>query len=1189
MFRALSGARVGFVVLVAVGTLSPALLGFQLVTQDVAPVTAPYRIVDNVEGDWVGLNTAPVRPMALSLDGARLFAINNHASTLVRYDATTLDLQASYDVPWGPVSVATWVNPDLASLQNPEGREVALVVCQASHVLVEVDPLSGRTLRLLRLPAEPADILVDHDAEVAVVSCVGADAVVVVRLTSFAIATVFNETTHPAFRVKHPQFLSFAADGRVLVAPMLSGNNTTSNRLDPLQTGRLAGDAVIDLNDPKFVPDPATDSLPDEDLFLIDPLNPSVEVAAAGLGAILFAHGHNAATGQHWLLNTDANNALEDKQSEPAIRGEFVDNQLTLATLVAGTSVGPDAIVNLDDTNPAPGVQYDPSLSIGQPYGLAFDAAGNGYVAGLLTDNVTVLDSTGGRVLEWDLARGAIPRALVFNADQTQLFVYCWGTNTIEVWNPAGGATPDDVLGLGYDPAPASVQLGRTHFYDGANSLHGNASCASCHVEGRSDLLVWNLSDLPEDDKGPLLTQTLAGIDNVAPFHWRGERAGLVDFNPAFDGLLGGSPLSEGPGGDFEAFEAFVFSIQNPANPNQDVRRRLNNQIQPPEIPDGVATASATTGQDVYFDELTFGAFTCNDCHTLPTGSGNDHVVDDTVLNDPRRAAFKVPPFQELWRRSQTRDEIETYIDPDDHAQGTVIDERAYLGASITHAGLIPTLFDFIVEGFAIGDQKQADLIAFLHQVDQGLAPAVHRAFLLNADTALANQLPIQTYLMPQAEARSCDVAVYGTSRTGVQPTTLRWAWSRDDGLFHPDLSSVSPRTLGDFIDRAQIESHTFVGLPVGTARRFAIDFDGDGLVNRDELTVHLTGPFDPDSDDDGFPDGHEVEHGSDPNDETSLPDDMVFPVIEDLRLSWITTKVARLHWETSEPTRWRIEYSTTEGGLRCLPDPGDCQATTDELQTTHTAILSDLLPSSNNGPTFLYDVRVFVTDAGGNTVDQLVPDTVQTDVFVSDPTFAKESVVESLSFTVLDRDAQNLDFDAEVMAVISKKRGGPPAVPAVDRVVVATVLVDGERSHDFLPTGGATFRADRIQATSPGEDPHPLDVEGPFLVGLETDSGGVTFLSFYQPLPTGDAEVTLNIEALVFTNDPAQFLVNALAADMCVQSGGPFDCDADGDGSNDSCCLDIPVNFAPRGLTTWVMPATAPEARKISDPPEGP
>ena len=39
--------------------------------------------------------------------------------------------------------------------------------------------------------------------------------------------------------------------------------------------------------------------------------------------------------------------------------------------------------------------------------------------------------------------------------------------------------------------------------------------------------------------KGPMTTQTLQGIIGMEPHHWRGDRNGLEEFNPAFVGLQG--------------------------------------------------------------------------------------------------------------------------------------------------------------------------------------------------------------------------------------------------------------------------------------------------------------------------------------------------------------------------------------------------------------------------------------------------------------------------------------------------------------------------------------------------------------------------------------------------------------------------------------------------------------------------
>ena len=53
---------------------------------------------------------------------------------------------------------------------------------------------------------------------------------------------------------------------------------------------------------------------------------------------------------------------------------------------------------------------------------------------------------------------------------------------------------------------------------------------------------------------------------------------------------------------------------------------------------------------------------------------------------------------------------------------------------------------------------------------------------------------------------------------------------------------------------------------PAFSAKTYsAVDSDGDGLSDADEVNVYGTDPFDPDTDDDGMPDGWEVFNGLNP------------------------------------------------------------------------------------------------------------------------------------------------------------------------------------------------------------------------------------------------------------------------------------------------------------------------------------
>ena len=133
-------------------------------------------------------------------------------------------------------------------------------------------------------------------------------------------------------------------------------------------------------------------------------------------------------------------------------------------------------------------------------------------------------------------------------------------------------------MALRADTSPDPIRRGRKLFFDGSRSATGTLSCATCHVEGGADGLAWDLSPIPFHSKRPMVTQTLIGIEKLGPFHWRGERD-LIDFNPAFEGLLGNhdpASMNQLSPQEFADFKAFIFSLRNPANPNQSRSRRVS-------------------------------------------------------------------------------------------------------------------------------------------------------------------------------------------------------------------------------------------------------------------------------------------------------------------------------------------------------------------------------------------------------------------------------------------------------------------------------------------------------------------------------------------------------------------------------------------------------------------------------------
>jgi hypothetical protein len=126
--------------------------------------------------------------------------------------------------------------------------------------------------------------------------------------------------------------------------------------------------------------------------------------------------------------------------------------------------------------------------------------------------------------------------------------------------------------------------------------------------------------------KGPMVTQSLRGMDNHGPMHWRGDRTGAGQapnaqpnsgsfdesaafnaFNVAFGGLLGRSgPLTAQ---EMQEFTDFILQVMYPPNPI----RNLDNSLTP----------SQQIGRDQFFKPMTTFTFnSCNDCHTLdPAGN----------------------------------------------------------------------------------------------------------------------------------------------------------------------------------------------------------------------------------------------------------------------------------------------------------------------------------------------------------------------------------------------------------------------------------------------------------------------------------------------------------------------------------------------------------------------------------------
>ena len=115
-----------------------------------------------------------------------------------------------------------------------------------------------------------------------------------------------------------------------------------------------------------------------------------------------------------------------------------------------------------------------------------------------------------------------------------------------------------------------------------------------------------------------MTTQSLRGLDDTGPTHWRGDRFGsrlsrgkslasFLDFDSAFVDLMGLDKRI--PDTEMRAFAEFVFGIRYPANPNTALT--------------GVLSVSQRAGQEFFNGpyRAVHGITNCVGCHVPPLGT----------------------------------------------------------------------------------------------------------------------------------------------------------------------------------------------------------------------------------------------------------------------------------------------------------------------------------------------------------------------------------------------------------------------------------------------------------------------------------------------------------------------------------------------------------------------------------------
>jgi DNA-binding beta-propeller fold protein YncE len=607
--------------------------------------------------------------------------------------------------------------------------------------------------------------------------------------------------------------------------------------------------------------------LPDQDVFTIDANTLAVGGAPfVGVGTVLFNMVANPVSGKVYVSNTEARN--EVRFEGPGIfAGTTVQGHLHEArvTVLDGASVLPRHLnkhIDYGVVPSPPGIEED---SLATPVGMAVTSDGATlYVAAFGSSVVGVLDTA---LLENDTftpsaadhitVSGGGPSGLVLNEDANRLYVFTRFDNSISVVDTTASV---EIAHLPlHNPEPAAVVAGRPVLYDALlSSSNGEASCSSCHVFADFDSLAWDLGN-PDDTpltnpnpfavgigqpfhpmKGPMTTQSLRGMANHGPMHWRGDRTGgsnpggqALDENAAFnrfivafEGLLGNDgPIATSA---MQAFTDFILEVTYPPNPI----RALDDSLTP----------SQDAGRDLFFGPVTDGFSNCDGCHRLNPALGFfGSDGDSSIEGEPQE--FKIPHLRNMYQKIGMfgMPAVPFFKTGDNGHKGNQV-----RGFGFFHDGSVDTMFRFHgAQAFSFGAGEATQLADFMHAFDSNLKPIVGQQVTLGGANGAAAG-PRILLLIARAAAGDCELAVKGVLAGEAR------GWLRlPSGLFQSDRTSEA--TLTD----AQLRAHaatagqerTYLCVPPGSGARVGVDRDEDGFFDRDELDA-----------------------GSDPADASSIP-----------------------------------------------------------------------------------------------------------------------------------------------------------------------------------------------------------------------------------------------------------------------------------------------------------------------------
>jgi YVTN family beta-propeller protein len=816
---------------------------------------------------FVNFETPQVHPLDISSSGQVLVAVNTADNRLEVFDIVA-------GTPTWRGSVYTGLEPVSVRMR---GTGEAWVVNQLSDSLSVVDLATMRVTRTIRVGDEPADIIFAGTPTRAYVSLAQPRQIVVFdpTLTAPTLTTITIAGCQPRALAVSPTgaqvYAAIFESGNRSVqvpratvsaqsspyggqnpppnsgqsfSPAINPSNPTAPRVAHIARKNAQGQWV-DGNNRNWTSSITWDVV-DNDVAIIQTSTNAVSYARGLMTTV--AGLATAPDGRVLVVGTEANNEI---RFESKLNGIFA--RCNAALLPAGGS----GAATIFDLNPhlnytLPSTDIMTRLqSVGDPRTALWHPDGTrAFIAGMGSNSVVAVSPTGTRLAM--VAVGEGPTGLALAPDGSRLYVLNRFAANISTIDTASNTE----LGRAsfYDPTPAAVRAGRPLLYDThLTSGLGHLSCASCHVDARSDRIAWDLGD-PAGEmigfnatcveagacidwhpmKGPMVTQTLQGIIGQEPLHWRGEKAGIEEFNVAYTHLQGRE--SEISTEQMAQLKAYIATLAFGPQPNKNIDNTLRTSL---PIFGGIVTGYGGTGnpqagQNLFNNLVVLpggpGANTrCVDCHPGSVGTGNEIGIPLGPVPQNR----KIPHLREVYRK----------VGAD--LQST----SALRGFGFNADSEFATMQDLLQIGFNWGTgatavTRRRDMEAFMLSFGSDTHAGVGQQAMASNGGGAGDDVTRINQLVSIATTGAAGLVVKGI-RDGVER-----GWVLEGGSFRSDRQSEALLSPAALLQLSGPQSPMVYTLVVSsTARRIGIDRDGDSFFDSDERDA-----------------------GSDPADPTSVP-----------------------------------------------------------------------------------------------------------------------------------------------------------------------------------------------------------------------------------------------------------------------------------------------------------------------------